>query len=174
MDGLLGPGDRVPSESQLIEHYALARMTIRQALDELKAEGLVVVEHGRGVFVRQRPSARRVASDRFMRAHREAGRAAFIAESVGVGTPSVDEIEVSHEVAAPHVAAVLRLSKRSRVVARRRRYLIGEAERQQRASVDLPEQDDAEDHPDHRNHAQGHRRDDRRAGAQPRWPRGWS
>ena len=86
MDGLLGPGDRVPSESQLIEHYALARMTIRQALDELKAEGLVVVEHGRSVFVRQRPSARRVASDRFMRAHREAGRAAFIAESVGVGT----------------------------------------------------------------------------------------
>lgn len=122
--GALGPGDRVPSESQLIEHYALARMTIRQALDELKAEGLVVAEHGRGVFVRPRASVRRVASDRFRRAHRDAGRAAFIAESIGVGTPTVDEIEVGHEVAAPHVAAALRLSKRSRVVARRRRYLL--------------------------------------------------
>ena len=68
------PGDKVPSESQLMEHFGVARMTVRQALSELRAEGLLVAEHGRGVFVRERPVVRRVASDRFARRHREAGR----------------------------------------------------------------------------------------------------
>lgn len=50
--GDLGPGDRLPSEADLIGHYDVARMTVRQAVAELRGEGLVVAEHGRGVFVR--------------------------------------------------------------------------------------------------------------------------
>src|SRR6478736_5443669 len=122
--GRLAPGDKVPSESQLMEHFGVARMTVRQALSELRAEGLLVAEHGRGVFVRERPVVRRVASDRFARRHREAGQAAFIAEAKGVGVPSVDEIEVGTEVAPADVREALSLPARSRVVARRRRYLM--------------------------------------------------
>ncbi len=122
--GTLAPGDRLPSESQLMERYGVARMTVRQSMSGLKAEGLVVAEHGRGVFVRGRPVVRRVASDRFARRHRESGQAAFIAEAEGVGAPSVDELEVGHEVAAPEVRECLGLTSRAKVLARRRRYLI--------------------------------------------------
>ena len=122
--GRLEPGDKVPSESQLMEHFGVARMTVRQALAELRAEGLLVAEHGRGVFVRERPVVRRVASDRFARRHREQGQAAFLAEAEGVGVPSVDQLEVGAEPASPDVREALGLSARAKVVARRRRYLM--------------------------------------------------
>lgn len=53
--GRLTPGAKLPSESELIEHYGVARMTVRQAMQELRGEGLVVAEHGKGVFVRSAP-----------------------------------------------------------------------------------------------------------------------
>lgn len=46
------PGEALPSESQLVERFGLSRVTIRQAVGVLRAEGLVRVEHGRGAFVR--------------------------------------------------------------------------------------------------------------------------
>ncbi|MDU0313180.1 GntR family transcriptional regulator [Phycicoccus sp. M110.8] len=122
--GRLEPGDRVPSESQLMEHFGVARMTVRQALADLRAEGLLVAEHGRGVFVRERPVVRRVASDRFARRHREDGQAAFLAEADGVGVPSVDQLAVGAEPASPAIREVLALPVRAKVVARRRRYLM--------------------------------------------------
>ncbi len=47
----LPPGERLPSEADLIEHFGVARMTVRQAVQELRREGYVFSEHGRGVFV---------------------------------------------------------------------------------------------------------------------------
>lgn len=122
--GGLTAGDRVPSEAQLMAAYGVARMTVRQALAVLKAEGLLLAEHGRGVFVRSKPVVRRVASDRFARRQRENGQAAFIAEAEGVGAPGVDQLEVGYEKPAAEVREVLRLTGRDRVLARRRRYLL--------------------------------------------------
>src|SRR3954469_25653999 len=122
--GELGPGDKLPSETELINHYGVARMTVRQALSELRAEGLVVPEHGRGVFVRARPPVRRLASDRFARRHRQAGKAAFLAEAEGLGKPTVDEIQVSEAAPPDRVRDLLRLPSRARVVTRSRRYLL--------------------------------------------------
>ncbi|MFC8503809.1 GntR family transcriptional regulator [Pedococcus sp. NPDC057267] len=122
--GARSAGDRIPSETQLMATYVVARMTVRQALAVLKAEGLLVAEHGRGVFVRDRPVVRRVASDRFSRHHREQGQAAFIAEAEGVGAPSVDQLEVGYEKPTSEVRGCLRLAGRERVLARRRRYLL--------------------------------------------------
>jgi GntR family transcriptional regulator len=122
--GDLEPGGRVPSEAELIDHYGVARMTVRQAVAELKAEGLVIAEHGRGVFVRSRPTVRRLASDRFARRHREAGKAAFLAESESLGAPGVDQLEVGQISASKRVAGLLRLRAQSKVVRRDRRYLI--------------------------------------------------
>ena len=122
--GDLVPGARVPSESELIDHYGVARMTVRQAVGELKAEGLVIAEHGRGVFVRSRPTVRRLASDRFARRHRESGKAAFLAETEPLGTPSVDQLEVDQMVPPERVANLLKLRRTAKVVCRDRRYLI--------------------------------------------------
>jgi GntR family transcriptional regulator len=123
--GRLGEGDQLPSETQLVEHYGVTRTTAREALAVLKAEGLVVSEHGRGSYVRPRPKVRRLASDRFARRHREAGKAAFVAEVEAAGSsPSVDQIRVTEERPSADVAGRLGLSGREKVVVRRRRYLI--------------------------------------------------
>lgn len=49
--GILGPGDSVPSERELIEMYEISRPTVRQAINELVIEGLLIREKGRGTFV---------------------------------------------------------------------------------------------------------------------------
>ncbi|VBA31974.1 Mannosyl-D-glycerate transport/metabolism system repressor MngR [Mycobacterium persicum] len=56
--GRYRPGNRLPSEAALIKHFGVARMTVRHALQELRADGLVCVEHGRGVFVHSTDDAR--------------------------------------------------------------------------------------------------------------------
>ena len=87
----LPEGEQLPSEAQLMEHYGVARMTIRNALRLLQDEGLTTAEHGRGVYVRARPPVRRLASDRFAQRHRKEGKAAFTVEAAQVGaTPQVD------------------------------------------------------------------------------------
>lgn len=52
--GVLGVGAALPSETELRRHYGTSRNTVRQALALLEHEGLVVAEHGRGRFVRER------------------------------------------------------------------------------------------------------------------------
>jgi GntR family transcriptional regulator len=123
--GRVAEGDQLPSETQLGEHYGVSRMTARHALDVLLSEGLIVKEHGRGVFVRRRPRVRRLGSDRFARRHREEGKAAFIAEVEGAGArPTVDEITVAEEAPTDDASALLGLDVGERVIVRRRRYLI--------------------------------------------------
>ena len=121
--GRLQPGGQLPSESQLMEHYGVARMTIRNALRLLEAEGLTTAEHGRGVYVRPRPPVRRLASDRFAQRHRKEGKAAFTIEAEQAGaTPSVDMIKVREARPADDIAERLRLTNADRVVVRSRRY----------------------------------------------------
>ena len=122
--GDLVAGDKLPSEAVLIEHYGVARMTVRQAIQELRNEGRVVAEHGRGTFVRQPVQVRRLASERFARRHREAGLAAFSVEAQKTGfTPNVDQMEISTGPASPEIRDRLRLRDGEEVVSRSRRYL---------------------------------------------------
>jgi GntR family transcriptional regulator len=121
--GRLGENDRIPSETRMVEHYGVARMTVRHAISLLAAEGLVLAEHGRGVFVRPRPPVRRLAADRFARRNREQGKAAFIAEAEQAGAaPGVDSLMIREERPPGGVSA--RLGSTRRVLARHRRYLL--------------------------------------------------
>jgi GntR family transcriptional regulator len=123
--GLLGQGEQLPSETQLMEHYGVARMTVRNALRVLQDEGLVTAEHGRGVYVRTRPPVRRLASDRFARRHRKEGRAAFLAESDAMAAvPNVDMIRVIEASPPADVADRLGLDDAEKTVVRSRRYLL--------------------------------------------------
>ena len=121
----LGPGDQLPSETQLMAHYGVARMTARNALRLLQVEGLITAEHGRGVYVRAQPPVRRLASDRFAQRHRKEGKAAFIAEAdQAAASPEVDMIKVSRARPPAEVADRLRLGRGDRTVMRSRRYLL--------------------------------------------------
>ena len=123
--GGLREGEQLPSEARLMEHYGVARMTIRNALRVLQDEGLVTAEHGRGVYVRARPPARRLASDRFARRHREEGTAAFRAEAAQAGAaPGADMLTVSQARPPAEVAGRLGLAGDSDVVVRSRRCLL--------------------------------------------------
>lgn len=121
--GALAPGQKVPSESQLMAEFGVAQGTVRQALSLLRSQGLVVAEHGRGVFVRTKPKIRRLAHDRFARSHREAGKAAYLADAERMGIePSVDVYFVGPEKADATVAALLGIRSGTKVLVRRRRY----------------------------------------------------
>lgn len=50
--GDLAPGDPLPSELRLADDYKLSRTTVRQAIGQLRSEGLVTVDRPRGTFVR--------------------------------------------------------------------------------------------------------------------------
>ena len=49
--GNLRPGDRLPSERDLAEHFDVSRVTVRRALGDLADVGLVESHHGSGTFV---------------------------------------------------------------------------------------------------------------------------
>jgi GntR family transcriptional regulator len=50
--GEFRPGDRLPSESELCDAYAVSPMTVRRAVDQLLREGVVTTAQGRGTFVK--------------------------------------------------------------------------------------------------------------------------
>jgi DNA-binding GntR family transcriptional regulator len=49
--GDLANGDMIPSETQLGAAFKVSRLTVRQALYELRMEGYIIREKGRGTFV---------------------------------------------------------------------------------------------------------------------------
>jgi GntR family transcriptional repressor for pyruvate dehydrogenase complex len=51
--GELRPGDKLPNESALCDHFGVSRVTIREAVQMLRALGLVEPTRGRGTFVRE-------------------------------------------------------------------------------------------------------------------------
>jgi DNA-binding GntR family transcriptional regulator len=64
LDGALRSGDRLPTESELMADYGVSRIVVRQAMDVLRGEGLIVSQRGSGTYVRnQQPRARRVLGD---------------------------------------------------------------------------------------------------------------
>lgn len=51
LNGTYRPHDRLPSQRALAEEYGLSHMTVRRAINELKHEGFIRAQQGRGLFV---------------------------------------------------------------------------------------------------------------------------
>jgi GntR family transcriptional regulator, transcriptional repressor for pyruvate dehydrogenase complex len=51
----LKPGDRLPSEPELVGHFGVARTVVREAISKLRALGVLEVHQGKGAFVAQLP-----------------------------------------------------------------------------------------------------------------------
>ncbi|MEV5340115.1 GntR family transcriptional regulator [Streptomyces sp. NPDC052676] len=59
-----GPGDAIPSERTLCAQLGVSRPTLRAAVDELVTAGILVREHGRGVFVAPEKITQELVQDR--------------------------------------------------------------------------------------------------------------
>lgn len=55
--GALAPGDRIPTERELVEGSGVSRTVVREAIARLTAEGLLEPRQGSGVFVTEARSA---------------------------------------------------------------------------------------------------------------------
>jgi len=56
------PGDRLPSDAELCNRFDVSRMTARQAVQLVAADGLIERKRGAGTFVRARPVERDLGS----------------------------------------------------------------------------------------------------------------
>lgn len=63
--GAIPAGALIPSESALTAEFRVARGTIREAINVLRNEGLVLTEHGRGTYARLNLPIRRLGPDRY-------------------------------------------------------------------------------------------------------------
>jgi GntR family transcriptional repressor for pyruvate dehydrogenase complex len=52
--GALRPGDKLPTEAQVVDRFGVSRTVVREALSRLQASGLVETRHGVGTFVSER------------------------------------------------------------------------------------------------------------------------
>ena len=55
--GVYGPGDRLPSESDLALELSVSRASVRTALARIESQGQVMRKHGEGTFVSRRAPA---------------------------------------------------------------------------------------------------------------------
>jgi GntR family transcriptional repressor for pyruvate dehydrogenase complex len=56
-DRVLKPGDKLPTEAEIMREWGVSRTVVREALSKLQAAGLVETRHGIGTFVLEPPAA---------------------------------------------------------------------------------------------------------------------
>ncbi|MBZ9639671.1 GntR family transcriptional regulator [Streptomyces sp. PSKA30] len=121
--GEYGPGERLPGENDLMAAHGVARMTARQALGVLQAQGIVEARKGAGVFVRDFKPIRRRGIERLSHSQWGSGRSIWAADAEGRDLV-VDSVEVAEEEAPAVVAGMLDLPDGARVCVRRRRFVL--------------------------------------------------
>ncbi|MFJ9075504.1 GntR family transcriptional regulator [Streptomyces sp. NPDC102278] len=121
--GEYGPGARLPGENDLMATHGVARMTARQALGVLQAEGLTEARKGAGVFVREFRPIRRRSISRLAADVWTEGRSIWAADTDG-RERVVEFLGVAQEASPEPVASVLGLDDGAPAVVRRRRFLL--------------------------------------------------
>ena len=108
-EGRYPPGTQLPSMRELRERFGVSDTTVRAALVQLRAEGLTVSYQGRGVFVREQETRRKLGGDVSWRA---------ILARYGKTDASV--VTVRREAAPPDVAERLGIPAETVVLVRDR------------------------------------------------------
>jgi GntR family transcriptional regulator len=106
-----------------MERYGVARMTVRQALDVLKNEGLAVSRQGAGVFVPDFKPLRRHGIARLAREQWAQGKTIWEADTDGREL-TLDNVEVYRADCPPHVRRVFGLEPDAQVWVRSRVFVL--------------------------------------------------
>jgi GntR family transcriptional regulator len=118
-------GSQLPSEREFEQDYGISRTVVRDALDELVLEGIVVKRKGFGSFVREQPPVRRISSDARHGMHRDTGKPAFDSEADLQGrVPSRRMLGVERGPVPADIAKWLQCEPGADVVIRRRLQLL--------------------------------------------------
>lgn len=121
--GEYAPGSALPSQPELARQYGLNQTSINRAIALLRAEGLIRVEHGRGAFVQEVPTVKRVR--RIPRP--DASGSSFADEMRKAGLEPRAPLMELRTVPAPPVAAErLGLAENDPVVMRVRHMFAGD------------------------------------------------
>jgi GntR family transcriptional regulator len=119
--GVRQQGSQLPSEREFEQDYGISRTVVRDALDELVLEGIVVKRKGYGSFVREQPPVRRISSNSRHDVHRNSGKPVFDAEADMQGrVPSRRILGVERGPVPADVASWLECSPGDQAVIRRR------------------------------------------------------
>ena len=95
--GTLAPGTKLPPERALAEKFSITRVTVRQALMRMEAEGLMFREERRGWFVspprvRYDPTANTSFTESIAEQGREAGTTILSKQQVGASQWESDQL----------------------------------------------------------------------------------
>ncbi|MGO1055377.1 GntR family transcriptional regulator [Crossiella sp. CA198] len=138
--GSFGPGDKLPSERELAATYDVARNTAREAMRQLAESGLVVAQHGRGVFVRIKPRLMRFGQSRYSKRLRdETGVSPFHAEVLMQNrTPNANLTSIERIIPPNFVAERLKVDPNVKSVVRRENWYFADAEPMQIGVTFIP------------------------------------
>lgn len=98
-EGDLQPGDVIPPERELCEHYGVSRITVRRAISELETRGYVRRHQGKGTFVSR------------TRIQREMGRLLSFSEEMQAQghVPGSKLLNLQHRPADKSIASLLQV-----------------------------------------------------------------
>ncbi|HEU5156477.1 MAG TPA: GntR family transcriptional regulator [Streptosporangiaceae bacterium] len=128
--GRLVPRAQLPTEARLRERYDVSRHTIRDALRLLAARGLIDIQPGRGIFVRERfaPFVTTISADPEGGGPGAIEQDAYVRTAMEMGREaSASKPRVEIQQAGRRVARALQLAEDAQVIARhQQRFLDGQ------------------------------------------------
>jgi DNA-binding GntR family transcriptional regulator len=125
--GTYPPGSLLPSEHQLVAEFGVSRPTIVKSLGELRQDGWIDTQQGKGSFVRGRPAF----------ADAERTRPAHDVLELAEAELSGELVQAGVKLAPPHITALLGLQPGARAFMRQR-LLTDDGEPAELASTWLP------------------------------------
>jgi GntR family transcriptional regulator len=126
--GAYPPGSLLPSEHQLVNEFGVSRPTIVKSLSELRQDGWIETQQGKGSFVRGKPALADAERTRPATSVLELAETELAGELVQAGV----------KLAPPHITALLRIPAGARAFVRQRLLSDGDGEPVELASAWLP------------------------------------
>lgn len=118
------PGSRLPPHRKLAQDFGTAQETVRRAIAQLQAAGLVETRGQHGTFVQTRPSVRRIATDFHRRRPPASGESTspFARSVAASGGRATWDHETTYETADTQVADRLAIQPGDQVIVTRYLY----------------------------------------------------